>query len=340
MSTCAEWRSFADDDGPSPNRVGAAAAADESVASTFVAGGGRSASRLVQAQMRSVDKKKSAAQDELLRLVGELCTHMDLTGPIPQAARHTVSTFLAARENSVLNKKKFSKPVLAAACVYAACSKVGLHRTVKEMQAGCHCDQKKFNSAVKHVQELVKHVQELSVPAAASHTVALILLPRFCANLCLPFSLENAATAALSSAPYAFTSRHVPASLAAAAIARVSGRTAGEVAKATGAAASTITKLVREWRRLCCTGSGGQAQSDAPVVVATVPVPAPAPPLKPPATEAEHEAKAEPAVVQKCDEEAVPVPAGELGEGNWFADDSESPSTDWDVSGLWSQHCQ
>eukprot|EP00961_Rhodomonas_salina_P146998 1978754-Rhodomonas_salina.1 len=145
--------------------------------STFVSG--RYDDPLVRANTLANQENavRSKSELELLKLIEELCTRMDLTGGIPKAAADMGRKFLAARERDG-KKSRPVKEAVVAACVYCACDEQGVRRTVKEMLARANCAPKKFNHALK----LAAPLQRTHGPLDAAGR-ACALLPRFCSRL-------------------------------------------------------------------------------------------------------------------------------------------------------------
>lgn len=245
----AEWRSFADDDSSAQKqRVGAVAAAEEPVSSTFVSGGHGSGLARAHMAASKEQRARSKRERELLDPIEEVCTRMDLTGRIPAAAADIGRRFVAAREGSS-KQCRAAKGVLAVACVYRACEAEGFHRTNKEMlaHAPAGCTHKSLNRTVKLLDAAVPR----QLASASSSARACELLARFCSNLQLPareaLRVQAAAAAALTQhAPPTFADRH-PTTLAAVAIARVSALSPARVSQASGAALTTILAALRAW---------------------------------------------------------------------------------------------
>eukprot|EP00286_Rhodomonas_abbreviata_P005757 CAMPEP_0181320048 /NCGR_PEP_ID=MMETSP1101-20121128/17907_1 /TAXON_ID=46948 /ORGANISM="Rhodomonas abbreviata, Strain Caron Lab Isolate" /LENGTH=441 /DNA_ID=CAMNT_0023427709 /DNA_START=890 /DNA_END=2212 /DNA_ORIENTATION=- len=249
MCTEAEWRIFEGDEGKDKARTGRIASLlDDNQRSTHlegtrIEGGGRSAPHhmLVNAGRRLEDgkeKRKIAVEMEIKSRISNVCSRMDLTGGIEQASCDVLSRFLAAYGRKLCR----NRDAVAAGCVFVGCKELGVHRTLKEM-----LNERVSGSAPKQTKDAIKAIEKV-VGTRHKPVRAADLLPRFCSNLRLDAAAENTAAAELNTAPTELIAGHQPTSVAAAAIARSLRLSATRVSEATGAAASTISALMREWR--------------------------------------------------------------------------------------------
>jgi transcription initiation factor TFIIIB Brf1 subunit/transcription initiation factor TFIIB len=205
------------------------------------------AGRLCAAQLRaSNDAGGSDARAHAVgRQVEAICTALELPTALTEAAKQLVARFDAAARKM---RRADSAAAAAAAAVMIACEVAGAPRTLKEIAAGAAATggaiSKQIVAAKKAIQVALKLCPPPAAPAA--------LVPRFCAGAGVGPSVERRAREIAGLA--AFSSLGLaPASVAAAAIlvaAREAGAvprpSAGEIARASGAAESTVMKVARK----------------------------------------------------------------------------------------------
>jgi transcription initiation factor TFIIB len=202
------------------------------------------AGRLCAAQLRASSNAggSDARAHAVGRQVEAICTALELPTAFMEAAKQLIARFDAAARKT----RRADSAAAAAAAVMIACEVAGAPRTLKEIAAGAAATggaiSKRIVAAKKAIQLTLRLCPPPATPAA--------LVPRFCAGAGAGPAVERRAREIAGLA--AFSSLGLaPASVAAAAIlvaAREVGDarpSAGEIARASGAAESTVVTVAR-----------------------------------------------------------------------------------------------
>lgn len=186
IDTRSEWRTFANDDGDDPSRVGAASnpLLNGSQLDTVISkddGGSGMARDLSKLQSRSTvvkGEKNLLAGYKEIQALGD---KMGLTKLIVDVAKQ----YYKMVEDKKLLRGKSTESILAA-CIFLGCRQESVPRTFKEICVWTGVPKKELGRAFK---ALSKHVDGVQPKTMSSED----LMSRFCSSLGLPIDVQKAA---------------------------------------------------------------------------------------------------------------------------------------------------
>ncbi|OMJ25156.1 Transcription initiation factor IIB [Smittium culicis] len=186
IDTRSEWRTFANDEGDDPSRVGNAANPflDGAQLDTIIARSGDGGSGLAR-DLNKIHGKNTAQKHEknLIQAYKEIigmCDAIDLPKSIGDVAKQL---YKEVEDNKLLRGK--SNESIIAACIFIACRQENVPRTFKEICALTRVPKRDIGRVVKELQRLLK----TNVGGMSSED----LMSRFCSNLSLNMEIQRIA---------------------------------------------------------------------------------------------------------------------------------------------------
>ncbi|PVU88184.1 hypothetical protein BB561_005980 [Smittium simulii] len=186
IDTRSEWRTFANDEGDDPSRVGNASNPflDGAQLDTLIARGGDGGSGLAR-DLNKIHGKNTAQKHErnLIMAYKEIigmCDAIDLPKSIGDVAKQLYKEV----EDKKLLRGKSSESIIAA-CIFIACRQENVPRTFKEIFALTRVPKRDIGRVVKELQRLLK----TNVGGMSSED----LMSRFCSNLNLGMDVQRLA---------------------------------------------------------------------------------------------------------------------------------------------------
>ncbi|KAF9090689.1 transcription initiation factor IIB [Mortierella sp. GBA35] len=212
VDTRSEWRTFANDEGDDPSRVGSAAnpLLNGPQLDTIISqkDGGSGASKDLNRTHGRVTAVKG--ERNLLQAYKDISAMCEAIG-LPKLVSDIAKQIFKRAEDEKLLRGKPTENVIAA-CIFIACRQEGVHRTFKEIEALTQVSKKEISRCFKVLSD---NFQETKVPATASED----LIARFCNNLGLTMDVEKAAVELTKKAKDIMTlNGKAPASIAAACV--------------------------------------------------------------------------------------------------------------------------
>lgn len=188
IDTRSEWRTFADDDGDDPSRVGAAAnpLLNGSQLDTVISqrdGGSKTALALARAHGRATSQK---GERDLVQAYKEISAMTDAIGLPKNIADSAKQLYKRVQDEKLLKVHNNSTTVIAA-CIFIACRNSNVPRTFKEICALTRVPKKSIGKCFKALAKV------LETPDSTSSSSARDLLSRFCSNLNLPMPVQRVA---------------------------------------------------------------------------------------------------------------------------------------------------
>jgi len=261
IDTRSEWRTFADDDGDDPSRVGSAANPFLSGAQldTIISsndGGNGAARRLARLHGRS---SANVGQMQILEAHAEIaamCDHAGLSKAVTDAAKQLYADVVEARGKQTITKRE----VVIATCIYIGCRREKVGRTFKEISAITRVPKRDIGRCFKQLMAIVKENVKNTSPAD--------LMARFCSRLNLSTRIGNACVRVTYEAEkLEALAGKSPVTIAAACIYMVSGmygmpRSAKDIARVAGVSEVTIRSAYKSLyaakeKLIAATGEGG-----------------------------------------------------------------------------------
>ncbi|OLY79326.1 Transcription initiation factor IIB [Smittium mucronatum] len=186
IDTRSEWRTFANDEGDDPSRVGNAANPflDGAQLDTIIARSGDGGSGLAR-DLNKIHGKNTAQKHEknLIQAYKEIigmCDAIDLPKSIGDVAKQL---YKEVEDNKLLRGR--SNESIIAACIFIACRQENVPRTFKEICALTRVPKRDIGRVVKELQRLLK----TNVGGMSSED----LMSRFCSNLSLGMDVQRIA---------------------------------------------------------------------------------------------------------------------------------------------------
>jgi len=186
VDTRSEWRTFANDEGDDPSRVGSAAnpLLNGPQLDTVISNkdGGSGASR----ELNRTHGRVTAVKGErnLLQAYKDISAMCEAIG-LPKLIADIAKQLFKRVEDDKLLRGKPNESIIAA-CIFIACRQEGVPRTFKEICTLTQVPKKEIGRCFKVLNEAF---QETKVQTMTSED----LMARFCANLRLPMEVQRAA---------------------------------------------------------------------------------------------------------------------------------------------------
>ncbi|KAJ1912856.1 transcription initiation factor IIB [Mycoemilia scoparia] len=179
IDTRSEWRTFANDEGDDPSRVGGALSdlTPESGLDTAIAHGGDGGSGMAR-ELNKIHGRSTAIRHEkalmqAFKYIQTICDKDEMTKAVSTAAKKIFKE---------LDGKKFvrgkSLDILVGISIYRGCIEGGESRTFKDVADMVNIQKKDLGRAYKEMK--------LHLDLVGTGTSSEILIPRYCANLSLP----------------------------------------------------------------------------------------------------------------------------------------------------------
>lgn len=193
-----EWRTFAQEEGDDPNRVGGPAnPLLEGELGTGIGaggpGGGRLNAALNRAQQRNAVSNSDKTMIQVIGRIDRYAERLSLPGAVPKRAKELFKAYqdtLTLRPDGTRTRSLREAEVteIIAGSLFIACRNVDAERSFKEISGLTMVSRKIVGSIVKKI--------ELAVPGAKTTHMATTddLVTRFCTNLNLPREVTNATT--------------------------------------------------------------------------------------------------------------------------------------------------
>ncbi|KAI9294005.1 cyclin-like protein [Neoconidiobolus thromboides FSU 785] len=240
IDTRSEWRTFANDEGDDPSRVGAAAnpllegnQLDTGISKLGVtSAAGKDMIRFVN---RANNNKGIRGRLQAFKDIAAMCEAANYSKPVIEKAK---AIYKLAEESKSISTKKTE--VIIAACIFMACRREGVPRTFKEISSLARVTTSDIGKAYKTLKRNIDDEGEQTTTSTAD------LMPRFCSLLNLPMEVQNAASNLAQSATNIHSvAGRSPVSIAAAAIYFMShlfqqGRSLKQISDVSGVSSSTI----------------------------------------------------------------------------------------------------
>ncbi|PVU87658.1 hypothetical protein BB559_004445 [Furculomyces boomerangus] len=186
IDTRSEWRTFANDEGDDPSRVGNAANPflDGAQLDTLIARGGDGGSGFAR-DLNKIHSKNTAQKHERNLILAykdilSMCDAIDLPKSIGDVAKQLYKEV----EDKKLLRGKSNESIIAA-CIFIACRQENVPRTFKEIFALTRVPKRDIGRVVKELQRLLK----TNVGGMSSED----LMSRFCSNLSLKMDVQKLA---------------------------------------------------------------------------------------------------------------------------------------------------
>ncbi|KAJ1964538.1 transcription initiation factor IIB [Dipsacomyces acuminosporus] len=188
IDTRSEWRTFANDEGDDPSRVGNAANPflDGAQLDTVIARGGDHGSGLAR-DLNRIHGRSTAQRHErnlvqAYKEISALCDAYDLPKVIGDVAKQLYKKV----EDDNLQRGKNTDAIIAA-CIFLACRQEGVPRTFREICALTKVDRKDIGRTFKFLKG------KLGTTETAATTSSDDLILRFCSNLTLNMETQRIA---------------------------------------------------------------------------------------------------------------------------------------------------
>jgi len=186
IDTRSEWRTFANDEGDDPSRVGAAANPlfDGAQLDTVISrrdGGSGTARDLNKAHGRATAAK---GERNLLQAYKEIATWSDTIG-LPRLIADIAKQLYKRVEDEKLLRGKTTDAIIAA-CIFIACRQEKVPRTFKEICAVTRVPKKEIGRCFKALVSALE--------TKVTTTTSMDLMSRFCSMLGLPMEIERTST--------------------------------------------------------------------------------------------------------------------------------------------------
>ncbi|PPQ79488.1 hypothetical protein CVT25_003370 [Psilocybe cyanescens] len=193
VDTRSEWRTFANDEGDDPSRVGAASdplmegIEQLDTVISFRDGGSGIARELQRASSRSVNARSERNILGAFRDISSWCDQFSLPKTISDIAKQL---YKRADEEKLLRGKPMESVI--AACIFIACRQAHVPRTFREICNLTHVPKKLLGQCYKALEQAFN----LSPGASTTHTAASPqtgpenLLVRYCNHLDLPPNVQ------------------------------------------------------------------------------------------------------------------------------------------------------
>ncbi|VDB84983.1 unnamed protein product [Peniophora sp. CBMAI 1063] len=183
VDTRSEWRTFANDEGDDPSRVGAASdplldgmGQFETVIG-FKDGGSGLASDLQRAALRAQDSSGSSRLISAFHDIVAMCDHLSLTKTVSDRAK---VLYKQCEEEKIFRGKPLDATV--AACIFVACRHAGVPRTFQEMCLHAGVSKKALGGCFK----VIRKKFDLQANADGPQSGPEDLLVRYCNHLAMP----------------------------------------------------------------------------------------------------------------------------------------------------------
>ncbi|KAJ1654586.1 transcription initiation factor IIB [Dispira simplex] len=185
IDTRSEWRTFANDDGDDPSRVGAASnpLLDGDQLDTVIAraDGGSGIAR----ELNKIHGRSSAAKGERMLLgaykdISSMCDRMQLNQQISNTAKQI---YKRVEDGKVLRGKPTES--IIATCIFVACRNENVPRTFKEIFTYTRVPKREISRCFKVISNLLN----TNVGATNSEN----LMARFCSHLNMPMPVQRVA---------------------------------------------------------------------------------------------------------------------------------------------------
>jgi len=191
VDTRSEWRTFANDEGDDPSRVGAATdnlMEDLDTMISFRDNGSGIANELKRAQSRTLNARTERNLLTAFRDIASWCDQFSLPKTISDIAKQL---YKRSDEEKLLRGK--SMDAVIAACIFIACRQAHVPRTFREIFCNLtHVSKKTLGQCYKELERAFNLTPGASAPSTgASSTGAENLLVRYCNHLDLPASVQT-----------------------------------------------------------------------------------------------------------------------------------------------------
>jgi len=192
VDTRSEWRTFANDEGDDPSRVGAASDLEGieqlDTAISFRDGGSGIARELQRAASRSQSSRSERNLLAAFRDIGSWCDQFSLPKTISDIAKQL---YKRSDEEKLLRGKPLEAVI--AACIFIACRQAHVPRTFREICNLTHVSKKTLGQCYKALEQAFN-----LAPGASAHQSATApssgpenLLVRYCNHLDLPPNVQS-----------------------------------------------------------------------------------------------------------------------------------------------------
>ncbi|KAL5487706.1 SUA7 [Sanghuangporus weigelae] len=224
VDTRSEWRTFANDEGDDPSRVGAAidplmeGMEQLDTVISFRDGGSGVARELQRAASRAQSSRSERNLLQAFRDISSWCDQFSLPKTISDIAKQL---YKRADEEKLLRGK--SLDAVIAACIFIACRQAHVPRTFREMCTLTHVSKKTLGQCYKTLEKAFNlaaagsgsNTQNLKPDPSATTTNPQDLLARYCNHLGLPHLVQSTASEIISTGKeHAFTDGRSPISIA------------------------------------------------------------------------------------------------------------------------------
>ncbi|EJD01543.1 cyclin-like protein [Fomitiporia mediterranea MF3/22] len=224
VDTRSEWRTFANDEGDDPSRVGAAidplmeGMEQMDTVISYKDGGSGVARELQRAASRSQNTRSERNMLQAFRDISSWCDQFSLPKTISDIAKQL---YKRADEEKLLRGK--SLDAVIAACIFIACRQAHVPRTFREMCTLTHVPKKTLGQCYKTLEKAFNlaaagsnnTTQNSRPDPAATTTNPQDLLARYCNHLGLPHLVQSTASEIISiGKEHAFTDGRSPISIA------------------------------------------------------------------------------------------------------------------------------
>jgi len=204
MSEGAEWRTFADDTGPDPSRVGGK---DDELFGfgTIIPDGGE----LTRAQTKTAYTPEQRKLEAVVKVIKNICRTLQVTNAVVTQASWIAHVVIQSYDEARVRNIKVD--ALASACVFHACKLTKQQHTKAEVIACEFVEEKQFNRQYKVVVEALKQkVNDMgsmalkrikqTADASALQSEAIAFVDRYCNRMEFPLQIAHASKALLSAA--------------------------------------------------------------------------------------------------------------------------------------------
>ncbi|KAK7696310.1 hypothetical protein QCA50_000964 [Cerrena zonata] len=196
VDTRSEWRTFANDEGDDPSRVGAASdplmegMEQLDTVISFKDGGSGLARELQRAASRSSASRSERNLLSAFREIASFCDQFSLPKTISDIAKQL---YKRSDEEKLLRGKPLDAVI--AACIFIACRQAHVPRTFREICTLTHVSKKTLGQCYKALEAAFNLSPGATAKAAAvsedNHAGPEMLLPRFINHLDLPPNFES-----------------------------------------------------------------------------------------------------------------------------------------------------
>jgi len=204
IDTRSEWRTFANEEGDDPSRVGAAAdplmdgmeQLDTTI--SFQDGGSGLARELQRASAKTQAFKDGKTMMEGFKKISQFCDSISLPKVISDTAKQL---YKRVEEDKILKGKRMD--AIVAACIFIACRQGHVPRTFREICNITKVNKKQLGQCYKAMEAYFRlnvsggatsstNRVDIHLAGSGSKASAEELIPRFCNHLGLPVSIERA----------------------------------------------------------------------------------------------------------------------------------------------------